>query len=89
METDPSRQLHYLVEVLGRELVLCDFCHADFGSFDPEYLGQESGSGEVQITQLGKFRTSTPTHLAAFCPKCEHQLPFLHFLKEVRRGKTT
>ena len=34
---------YHIFEVFGQEIVLCDFCDADFGSYYPDYFGM---SGE-------------------------------------------
>ena len=45
-ELDECRQgAHddYVCELWGRELVLCDFCPADFGPYFPDYWGMSDG----------------------------------------------
>ena len=78
---------HTYAEVLslGVPIVLCDFCQADFTSYDPAYFnrprGTKLGLGEfVFIREL-----SDPTAgKDKFCPRCQQRLAFLRYLVQVR-----
>ena len=72
---------------LGEPLVLCDFCQADFTSYDPAYFnrprGTKLGLGEFQFVR--ELRDPAPGK-DKFCPRCNHRLAFLRFLVGVRSG---
>src|SRR5258708_39631266 len=59
-------------------LVLCDFCQADFSSYDPAYFGlpPKTSIGLGHISLLGDV--SPPEHtFDKICPQCQRRLAFL------------
>jgi hypothetical protein len=73
------------LRALGELVVLCDFCQADFTSYDPAYFnrprGTKLGLGEFEfIRELQDPRPGKDK----FCGSCNHRLAFLRFLVRVR-----
>lgn len=74
------------------EVVLCDFCDADFGSYLPSYFGLPD-TGHVIGDHLEFVRDLPKPWLPTkdkFCPECAHRLKFLNLrqtiLDESRRA---
>ena len=65
--------------------VLCDFCDADFGSYDPTYFGLPKGSriGMDKMRPLRKLNDLTITK-DGYCPECQQRLAFLNFIVKAR-----
>lgn len=78
---------HTYAEVLafGIPLVLCDFCDADFSSYDPTYFNRPLGStlGLREFVFIRQIADPAPTK-DKYCPTCERRLAFLRFLFAVR-----
>ncbi|QTF08962.1 hypothetical protein HC231_14370 [Brenneria izadpanahii] len=72
-------------QLWGQELVLCDFCDADFDSYTPVYWGladKQNGSYPLQwIRKVERPRISEDL----YCPNCKHRLAFLLFRQQALR----
>ena len=66
-------------------LVLCDFCHADFSSYDPTYFGlpPKTSIGLGFTTPLRDVIPPEHTY-DKVCPQCQHRLAFLEFASAAR-----
>ncbi|MCG8710475.1 hypothetical protein JHU04_003768 [Brenneria sp. 4F2] len=77
----------------GQELVLCDFCDADFDSYFPDYWGLSSK--RIASYPLQWVRKVERPRIAEdlYCPACRHRLAFLLFRQQVidfnRASKTS
>jgi hypothetical protein len=69
----------------GLNLVLCDFCDVDFGSYKPEYFGLRGRAPDVSKMQFVRDITQPQLVQDKVCPSCERRLPFLRFLVNVRK----
>jgi hypothetical protein len=80
-----GRHAYELMEVLGAPIVLCDFCKADWTSYDPTYFGQPAGKRlAIPHTVLRHLDQSRPER-DKVCPVCERRLAFLSYVVHVRR----
>ena len=66
-------------------LVLCNFCQADFGSYDPTYFGLPR-TARIGLGHMTFVRDVTPLPhtFDKFCPECHSRLSFLQFLSAAR-----
>jgi len=80
-----GRHTYDEIETLGARVVLCDFCQADFSSYDPTYFGQPR-SARIGRSSMQLIRTIRDPRAAIdkFCPTCRHRLAFLRFVVEAR-----
>lgn len=68
------------------EIVLCDPCALDLGSYDPEYFGlskyENIGFGKLQFLK----KIDNP-YLSKdkYCPECKQRLAYIKFLIEARK----
>nr|WP_298123406.1 hypothetical protein [uncultured Pseudoxanthomonas sp.] len=81
-ELDGCRQeahRYYVCQLWDRELVLCDFCYADFGSYFPDYWGMPAGP--LPDYPLDAIRELDRPGVAQdmYCTTCQHRLAFLLF----------
>lgn len=95
---EPKELLHFRkgqhsyaeYEVLpGLNLILCNFCDVDFGTFDPAFFGLARNAsigyqsmrlvGAVQDPSIGKDK---------FCAACGYRLAFLRFVRQSRAANT-
>jgi hypothetical protein len=69
----------------GLTLVLCDFCHLDFGSFKPSFFGFAGKRLPRLFEHAHILRPHYQTHIRKdwVCPKCHFRLPFLEFVASV------
>lgn len=79
---------YHAVKLFGdQELILCDSCMLNFGSFDPEFFGQSKttpiGFEHMQILRQIQNPSSRPD---MFCSSCGFRLRFLNFIKDSRKG---
>ena len=78
---------HTYAEVLafGVPIVLCDFCDADFSSYDPAYFNRASGTtlGLREFVFIRQVADPAPAK-DKYCPTCHRRLAFLRFLAAVR-----
>lgn len=72
-------------ELWSHELVLCDFCDADFGSYFPEHWGLPPGPLPEYPLHLIAPVQAPSISTDAYCPKCNHRLAFLNVLAAVRK----
>ena len=75
---------YHVFTIFGQEIVLCDFCDADFGSYMPEYLGLPSGSPMDYPLELVRKVIAPRSSRDGYCVECQHRLAFQLFLKAVR-----
>ncbi|MCC8468961.1 hypothetical protein LN470_03860 [Xanthomonas phaseoli] len=70
---------YHLFRIWGQEIVLCDFCDADFGSYFPNFWGLPAGCPPDYPLEL-VTKIENP-HLAqdGHCAACQHRLAFLLF----------
>ena len=66
-------------------LILCDFCHVDFGSYDPAYFGLPT-SKRVGLEWMSFLRVVSPPGRSfdKYCPGCRRRLGFLKFVSAAR-----
>lgn len=80
---------YYLFELWATEIVLCDFCDPDFGSYLPRYFGlPDNASTDYPLTLIRKIETPE-TVRDLYCEKCKRRLDFLKFLESARRHNKT
>jgi len=72
------------VEVLGARAVLCNFCQADFSSYDPTYFGRPLGAPVGRDMQLVRRISEPRASVDKFCPQCRRRLAFLRFVQAAR-----
>jgi hypothetical protein len=66
-------------------LVLCNFCQADFSSYDPTYFGLPRGTSVGMERGWQLVRVVQPfIAKGKCCPQCRHRLPFLEFVVAAR-----
>jgi hypothetical protein len=74
-----GRHTYQLLRVLdGVEMVLCNFCMVDFGSWDPTYFGLAPGT-RIGFEKMQFLRDvgASDRGKDEFCPACGHRLAFL------------
>jgi len=66
-------------------LVLCDFCQVDFGSFKSEVFGLPKDV-RIGYEKMQFLRIVEDVHIGKdkVCPSCKHRLPFLKFVQQAR-----
>jgi len=71
----------------GLRLILCNFCEADFSSYDPTYFGLPLGT-KMGIGKMIFIRNiEDPKIIKDFvCPTCNHRLAFLDFMVRFREN---
>lgn len=70
---------YHVFRLWGLELVLCDFCDADFGSYYPDYWGLPGGFPmDYPLELVGKVEQPVAGE-DGYCPQCKHRLAFLDF----------
>ena len=75
---------YHLLEIFGNRLVLCDFCSADFDSYDHDFLGfPEELANNYPLEYISKLENP---HLGqdGYCPECQHRLAYLVIIKNIR-----
>ena len=83
-EFERGEHEYNVFDLWGHELVLCDFCDADFGSYFPEHWGLPPGPlPEYPLNHLHLLALPTLT-TDACCPTCNHRLAFLKVLAAAR-----
>jgi hypothetical protein len=67
-------------------LILCNFCHLDFGSYDPTFFGLPRGTRlELQARDWTFVRDVQPFITQdKCCVRCGYRLPFLEFVARAR-----
>lgn len=76
---------YYHYKIFDVDIVLCDFCDADFDSYEPRYFGLSDAHPQdypfsENRTRIKKIETQKDD----YCENCQHRLAFLRFLKTVR-----
>ncbi len=67
-------------------LVLCDFCDADFYSYDPAYFGLKKPFDKSVLKMDFVREIENPqTEWDKYCPECQQRLKFLVFLDTARK----
>ncbi len=71
----------------GQPVILCDFCVADFASYDPAYFGFSKGR-KISSSDWTFVRRIIDIQLAPqhYCPNCSHLLSFMTFVEGCRQG---
>jgi hypothetical protein len=72
------------VELLGARAILCDFCQADFPSYDPTYFGRPLGTRVGMDIQLIRRIHEPCAGIDKYCPECRRRLAFLRFVQQAR-----
>ena len=72
------------VEVCGVRAVLCDFCQADFPSYDPAYFGGRYGVPIGRDMQVIRTLREPSPGVDKYCPTCQRRLAFLRFVQQAR-----
>lgn len=89
---DLAARRHSYSEVLafGIPIILCNFCQADFSSYDPQYFNRPRGT-KLGLREFGFIREiRDPVAVKdRVCPTCGRRLAFLRFLARVREADTT
>jgi hypothetical protein len=68
----------------GITATLCNFCDADFGSYDPTLFGLPKGA-RVGFDRMKFIRDVSATNgKDQYCPKCRHRLAFLKFMQKAK-----
>ena len=72
---------YHLFRIWGEEIVLCDFCDADFGSYYPDYWGLSGNTPGEQSYELELLEKLVSPRVSEdlYCPSCERRLAFLRF----------
>lgn len=83
-EFERGEHEYHAFSIWGHELVLCDFCDADFGSYHPDYFGRPAGPHPDYPLQLIRKVEQPSLAKDFYCPNCKHRLAFLIFLSKVR-----
>lgn len=86
-----GRHTYHAVKVFdGQELILCDSCMLNFGSFDPDFFGQPKGSPigfeHMEVVRQIQSPGQRPDR---HCPACGYRLRFLKFVKDSRNRAST
>jgi ribosomal protein L37AE/L43A len=72
------------IRVLGEPIVLCDFCQADWTSYDPAYFGQAVGQRLQRPSELIRHVDDPRVERDKVCPSCNRRLAFLRYLTKIR-----
>lgn len=84
-----KKHTYALFDVYGSRLRLCDFCEADFSSYDPAYWGLSSraqvGCGSVGFRKLEELSAKDLSiGKTKFCPSCRSTLKLLRAARKAR-----
>ncbi len=83
-ELAKGEHTYSLFTIYGQKLVLCDFCDADFDSYDHDYFGlPERSANNYPLKHISNL-DSPKSSEDSFCKKCDRRLAFLGFLKNIR-----
>ncbi|AMU96973.1 hypothetical protein TP47_03775 [Xanthomonas citri pv. aurantifolii] len=74
---------YHAFEIWGQEIVLCDFCDADFGSYFPDYWGLPAGPLPDYPLHLVRKAERPGIGRDLYCANCNHRLEFLLFRSRV------
>jgi len=92
--TNSDEIIHYKVheyneyEVFeGLNLILCNFCDVDFGSFDPTFFGLPKGTNVgYEKLKFVKEISEISLNKDKYCPSCGYRLAFLRFIAKSREN---
>ncbi|MFC0682595.1 hypothetical protein ACFFGH_32605 [Lysobacter korlensis] len=68
--------------IWGQDIVLCDFCDADFGSYFPDYWGLPEGPLPDYPLDLVSIVENPQLSQDGYCNQCQHRLAFLRFRQQ-------
>jgi hypothetical protein len=89
VELERGQYEYHVFKLFGQEFVLCDFCDADFDSYDYDYLGvPEEFENNFPLELIAKVE-DPHSEEDGYCTKCKHRQAFLVFLKNLRDYHTT
>lgn len=82
-----SRREHeyFVYSCFGQEIVLCDFCDVDFGSYHPKYFGSKRAWPEDGPLERVRGIDDPRPARDGYCARCRHRKAFLSFLKAARK----
>jgi len=76
-------------EIFGNRLVLCNFCSADFDSYDHDFLGfPEELANNYPLEYISKCDDPRLGE-DRYCPECQCRLAYLVVLKDIRDKNAT
>lgn len=70
---------YHVFELWERNIVLCDFCDADFGSYYPDYWGMPRDSPSDFPLHIVRKIEIPCIEQDLYCASCDHRLAFLLF----------
>jgi hypothetical protein len=70
---------YHVFSIWGQEIVLCDFCDADFGSYFPDFWGLPAGPLPDYPLELVRPVDRPEISKDQYCAACKHRLAFLLF----------
>ena len=79
-----GRHTYAEMRAFGIAIVLCDFCRADFSSYDPTYFGRQKGTRLAREVIFVRDEQNLQPSKDKYCPTCGRRLAFLRFLEKVR-----
>lgn len=77
---------YHTFNVFGQDIDLCNFCDADFGSYDPDYFGLAGEFPRDYDLKLVRRIFDPKVQPDFYCHSCRHRLAFLKFLKNAREA---
>ena len=83
--SDGGHEYHKF-SIFGEEIILCDFCDADFGSYYPDFFGLSGkvpADAQYELELIDKITNPTPIK-DFYCEDCKHRYAFLNFIKKAR-----
>jgi len=80
---------YHVFKVFGQEIVLCDFCDADFGSYYPDYFGLPGEYPQDYPMELLHKLEKPEIEKDLYCSECKHRKDFLEFLENARKANRT
>ena len=68
-------------------LILCDYCQADFPSYDFSYFGLPDRANLEKLAAMKLLRKVDDTGISNdfYCPQCQHRQVFLEFVEQCRK----
>jgi hypothetical protein len=90
-ELAAGEHTYHRYRVFGQEIVLCDFCDADFGSYYPSHFGlpgKTPGEAKYELDLIAPVDHPQPAK-DFVCENCKYRLAFLRFLAAARHLNMT
>lgn len=76
---------YFRYRIWDEEIVLCDYCDADMGSYFPDYFGLPEGPVLMQVPLECIAEVESPQAIQEpWCSTCKHRHAFLQFLAAAR-----